>query len=155
MTQPLVGIIIGSKSDRDVMNGCLEQLDELGVPYELIIASAHRAPERVHDWASSAVSRGIRVIIAAAGKAAHLAGVVAAYTPLPVIAVPMRTSDLGGLDSLLSMVQMPTGVPVATVAINGAKNAAILATQILGTGDIDYRKKIVALKAKMAEAAVS
>ena len=143
---PLVGIIMGSKSDLDVMEECAEQLDELGVPYELVVASAHRNPERVHEWASTAADRGIKVIIAAAGKAAHLGGVVAAFTPLPVITVPMKTSDLGGLDSLLSMVQMPTGVPVACVAINGAKNAAILATQILGTSMPEYRERIVGLQ---------
>ena len=149
--QPLVGIILGSKSDLDVMRDCAAQLEELGVPYELVVASAHRNPARVHEWASSAADRGVRVIIAAAGKAAHLGGVVAAYTPLPVIAVPMKTSDLGGIDSLLSMVQMPSGVPVACVAINGAKNAAILATQILGTGIPQYRDAIVKLKKGMAE----
>jgi 5-(carboxyamino)imidazole ribonucleotide mutase len=150
MAKPLVGIIMGSKSDLEVMKGCAEQLTELGVPYELIVASAHRNPATVHEWAGTAAERGLRVLIAAAGKAAHLGGVVAAYTPLPVIAVPMKTSDLGGLDSLLSMVQMPTGVPVATVAINGAKNAAILATQILGAADEDYRNKVVAFKENMA-----
>ena len=103
---PLVGVIMGSKSDLPVMEGCTDQLDAMGIPYELKIASAHRKPAEVHDWASSAAERGMQVIIAAAGKAAHLGGVVAAYTPLPVIAVPMKTSDLGGLDSLLSMVQM-------------------------------------------------
>ena len=125
--KPVVGIIMGSESDMPTMEACMKQLEELDVPYEVKVASAHRKPAEVHEWASSAVDRGIRVIIAAAGKAAHLGGVVAAYTPLPVIAVPMKTSDLGGLDSLLSMVQMPSGVPVATVAINGAKNAGILA----------------------------
>ncbi len=149
---PLVGIIMGSESDMATMEACMKQLDEFGVPYEVKVASAHRKPAVVHEWASSAVERGIRVIIAAAGKAAHLGGVVAAYTPLPVIAVPMKTSDLGGLDSLLSMVQMPSGVPVATVAINGAKNAAILAVQILGTGDEEARAKIEKLKADMAQA---
>ena len=116
------------------------------------MASAHRKPAEVHVWASTAAERGIKVIIAAAGKAAHLGGVVAAYTPLPVIAVPMKTSDLGGLDSLLSMVQMPSGVPVACVAINGAKNAAILAVQMIGTGDEAARVKIVAFKESMANA---
>jgi 5-(carboxyamino)imidazole ribonucleotide mutase len=149
---PLVGIIMGSQSDMTVMEECAKQLDEIGVPYEVIVASAHRNPERVHEWASSAADRGIKVIVAAAGKAAHLGGVVAAFTPLPVITVPMKTSDLGGLDSLLSMVQMPTGVPVACVAINGAKNAAILATQILGTSMPEYREAVVALKERMAEA---
>jgi 5-(carboxyamino)imidazole ribonucleotide mutase len=149
--KPLVGIVIGSKSDLDVMQQCGDQLEELGVPYELTIASAHRNPEKVHTWASSAEERGIKVIIAAAGKAAHLGGVVAAFTSLPVITVPMKTSDLGGLDSLLSMVQMPTGVPVACVAINGAKNAAILATQILGTSMPEYRERISDLKRKMSQ----
>jgi 5-(carboxyamino)imidazole ribonucleotide mutase len=149
---PLVGIIMGSKSDLDVMQGCASQLEEFGVPYELLIASAHRQPAKVHDWAAGAADRGMRVIVAAAGKAAHLGGVVAAYTPLPVITVPMKTSDLGGLDSLLSMVQMPTGVPVACVAINGAKNAAILATQVLGVSEPEYRDRIVAYKAALADA---
>ena len=148
---PLVGIVMGSKSDMDVMQQCADQLEELGVPYEMVVASAHRNPDKVHEWASAAAGRGIKVIIAAAGKAAHLGGVVAAFTPLPVITVPMKTSDLGGLDSLLSMVQMPTGVPVACVAINGAKNAAILATQILGTSISEYRDAITAYKAKMTE----
>jgi 5-(carboxyamino)imidazole ribonucleotide mutase len=150
--KPLVGIIMGSSSDQAVMDECGTQLRELGVPYELIVASAHRQPAKVHEWVSAAEARGIRVIIAAAGKAAHLGGVVAAYTPLPVITVPMKTSDLGGLDSLLSMVQMPTGVPVACVAINGAKNAAILAAEILGTGMPEYRERVVAYKKALAEA---
>ena len=149
---PLVGIIMGSESDMPAMEPCMAQLDELGIPYEVKVASAHRKPAEVHAWAESAEERGIRVIVAAAGKAAHLGGVVAAYTPLPVIAVPMKTSDLGGLDSLLSMVQMPSGVPVACVAINGAKNAAILACQMLGCGDETYRARIVELKTKMANA---
>ena len=148
---PLVGIIMGSESDLPVMEACASQLRDFGVPYEIVVASAHRSPDKVHEWASTAADRGIRVIIAAAGKAAHLGGVVAAFTPLPVITVPMKTSDLGGLDSLLSMVQMPTGVPVACVAINGAKNAAILAVQILGAGDVEYRDRIVEFKRKMAE----
>lgn len=149
---PLVGIIMGSKSDLSVMEGCAAELERLGVPYELVVASAHRNPAKVHEWAESAADRGIRVIVAAAGKAAHLGGVVAAFTPLPVIGVPMKTSDLGGLDSLLSMVQMPSGVPVACVAINGAKNAAIYATQILGATMPEYREAISQLKREMAEA---
>ena len=147
--KPLVGIIMGSKSDMPTMEACTAQLDELGVPYELVIASAHRNPEKVHEWASSAADRGLKVIIAAAGKAAHLGGVVAAFTPLPIVGVPMKTSDLGGMDS---MVQMPSGVPVACVAINGAKNAAIFATQILGATMPEYRQVIVDFKQKMAEA---
>ena len=150
--QPLVDIIMGSKSDLPTMEACTKQLEELGVPYELVIASAHRNPAKVHEWASTAADRGLKVIIAAAGKAAHLGGVVAAYTPLPIIGVPMKTSDLGGLDSLLSMVQMPSGVPVACVAINGAKNAAIYATQILGATLPEYRQKMVDFKQQMAEA---
>ena len=150
-TCPLVGIIMGSQSDMPMMQACVDQLEEFGVPYELVIASAHRNPAKVHEWASTAADRGMRVIIAAAGKAAHLGGVVAAYTPLPVVGVPIKTSDLGGLDSLLSMVQMPSGVPVACVAINGAKNAAIFATQILGAGADEHRATIADFKAKMAQ----
>ncbi|MBQ1841188.1 MAG: 5-(carboxyamino)imidazole ribonucleotide mutase [Atopobiaceae bacterium] len=149
---PLVGIIMGSKSDMPVMEACTAQLEEFGIPYELVIASAHRAPNKVHEWAASAAERGLKVIIAAAGKAAHLGGVVAAYTPLPIIGVPIKTSDLGGMDSLLSMVQMPSGVPVACVAINGSKNAAIYAAQILGANMPEYRQKIVDFKREMAEA---
>ena len=149
---PLVGIIMGSKSDLPTMEGCTKELEELGVPYELVIASAHRNPAKVHEWAETAADRGIKVVIAAAGKAAHLGGVVAAFTPLPVVGVPMKTSDLGGMDSLLSMVQMPSGVPVACVAINGAKNAAIYATQILGATMPEYREVIAQLKRDMAEA---
>ena len=149
---PVVGIILGSESDMPTMEGCMKQLEEFGIPYEVKVASAHRKPLEVHEWAASARDRGIRVIIAAAGKAAHLGGVVAAYTPCPVICVPMKTSDLGGLDSLLSMVQMPTGVPVACVAINGAKNAAILALQMLAIADDEALQKMVDYKQAMAEA---
>jgi len=149
--KPIVGVILGSKSDLPNMQPCFDMLKELNIPYELELASAHRKPLVVQEWATTAVDRGIRVIIAAAGKAAHLGGVVASYTPDPVICVPMKTSDLGGMDSLLSMVQMPSGVPVACVAINGAKNAALLALQILGTGDDARRKQMADYKAKMAE----
>ena len=147
----VVGVILGSESDLPAMQPCMDQLGAFGVPYELKIASAHRKPLEVHEWAAGAHERGMKVIIAAAGKAAHLGGVVAAYTPCPVITVPMKTSDLGGLDSLLSMVQMPSGVPVACVAINGAKNAAILAVQMLGTGCDTARQKIIDFKADMAK----
>jgi 5-(carboxyamino)imidazole ribonucleotide mutase len=147
---PLVAIVMGSESDRAVMEDCEKALAELGVPFETLVASAHRQPAKVHEWAAGLADRGVKVVIAAAGKAAHLGGVVAAYTPLPVIAVPMKTSDLGGLDSLLSMVQMPSGVPVACVAINGARNAAILATQILGTSMPEYRERVEAMKREMA-----
>lgn len=147
---PLVGIVMGSQSDMAVMEDCAKMLEGFGVPYEVLVASAHRQPAKVHEWASGLADRGVKVVIAAAGKAAHLGGVVAAYTPLPVITVPMKTSDLGGLDSLLSMVQMPSGVPVACVAINGAKNAAILATQILGTSMPEYRTAVETMKAELA-----
>lgn len=147
---PLVAIVMGSESDRAVMQEAEKTLAELGVPFETVVASAHRQPDKVHDWSAGLADRGVRVVIAAAGKAAHLGGVVAAYTPLPVIAVPMKTSDLGGLDSLLSMVQMPSGVPVACVAINGARNAAILAAQILGTSLPQYRAAVEAMKRDMA-----
>ncbi|WP_028263573.1 5-(carboxyamino)imidazole ribonucleotide mutase [Atopobium fossor] len=149
---PVVGIIMGSTSDMPAMEACTKQLEEFGIPYELIIASAHRNPAKVHEWASSAADRGLKIIIAAAGKAAHLGGVVAAFTPLPIVGVPMKTSDLGGMDSLLSMVQMPSGVPVACVAIGGAKNAAIYATQILGATLPEYRQVIADFKKGMEEA---
>jgi 5-(carboxyamino)imidazole ribonucleotide mutase len=148
----LVAIVMGSESDRAVMQDCEAMLTQFGVPFETVVASAHRQPAKVHEWAAGLADRGVKVVIAAAGKAAHLGGVVAGYTPLPVIAVPMKTSDLGGLDSLLSMVQMPSGVPVACVAINGAKNAAVLATQILGTSTPQYRVAIEDFKREMARA---
>jgi 5-(carboxyamino)imidazole ribonucleotide mutase len=147
---PLVAIVMGSKSDAPVMQECADALEELGVPYEMVVASAHRQPERVRTWATGLTPRGVKVVVAAAGKAAHLAGVVASYTTLPVIAVPMRTSDLGGLDSLLSCVQMPSGVPVACVAINGARNAAILATQVLAISMPSYAEALEKLKSEMA-----
>lgn len=147
---PLVGIILGSKSDAPDFDGCKEMLEKFNVPYEFVIHSAHRNPDDVRDWACSAEERGLKVIIAGAGKAAALGGVVASHTPLPVIAVPMKTSDLGGMDSLLSTVQMPTGVPLACVAINGTKNAAILATEILGVSMPEYREAIVAHKKELA-----
>ena len=149
---PIVGIILGSRSDLEAMEGCTEMLERFGVPYELVVHSAHRNPDKVAAWAKSAEERGLKVIIGAAGKAAALAGVVAAHTPLPVVAVPMKTSDLGGMDSLLSTVQMPTGVPLATVAINGTRNAAILATQILGVALPEYREAIRSYKAERADA---
>ncbi len=135
MKEVRVGIIMGSDSDLPVMQDAAAMLREFGVPYEMTIVSAHRTPGRLYEYARSARSRGIRVIIAGAGGAAHLPGMAAAITELPVIGVPVRTSSLNGEDSLLSIVQMPGGVPVATVAINGAKNAGILAAQILGAGD--------------------
>ena len=129
--KPLVGVLMGSESDAQVMDDAVKELTSLGITHEVKVLSAHRNPEGVREYALTAESRGLKVIIAGAGKAAALAGVVASMTDLPVIGVPMKTSDLGGLDSLLSTVQMPSGVPVATVAINGARNAAILAAKIL------------------------
>ena len=133
---PLVGVLMGSQSDAEVMDLAVEELKTRRIPCEVSVLSAHRDPEAVREYALSAESRGLKVLIAGAGKAAALPGVVAAMTELPVIGVPIRTSDLGGLDSLLSMVQMPPGVPVATVAINGARNAAILAAKILRVGGL-------------------
>lgn len=135
-THPLVGILMGSQSDAEVMDAGAAELEVRGIAYEVNVLSAHRDPEGVREYSLSAEARGLKVIIAGAGKAAALPGVVASMTNLPVIGVPIRTSDLGGLDSLLSMVQMPAGVPVATVAINGARNAAILAAQILRVGGL-------------------
>jgi len=140
--RPLVGIIMGSDSDLPVMQEAAAILDAFDVSYEMTIVSAHRTPRRLYDYAESAVARGLRVIIAGAGGAAHLPGMAAAITPLPVIGVPVKTACLSGQDSLLSIVQMPAGVPVATVAINGAKNAGILAAQILGTSDVSIRRRI-------------
>ncbi len=127
----LVGIVMGSESDREVMQPASTELEERRIPFEVNVLSAHRTPDKVAEYARGAQARGLKVIIAGAGKAAALPGVIAAYTNLPVIGVPIKTSDLGGLDSLLSIVQMPPGVPVACVAINGARNAAILAAKIL------------------------
>ncbi|SDM02473.1 5-(carboxyamino)imidazole ribonucleotide mutase [Halarsenatibacter silvermanii] len=146
-----VGIVMGSDSDLPVMEDAAEFLDEVGVSYEMTVVSAHRTPERLYDYAREAVERGLKVIIAGAGGAAHLPGMMAAVTELPVIGVPVKTSTLSGKDSLLSIVQMPGGVPVATVAIDGAKNAAILAVQILGTADQKARQKIRDYKDSMRE----
>jgi len=149
---PRVAIVMGSDSDTEKMQPAAEVLDEFGVPREVRIISAHRTPEAAHEFATTAAERGVEVIIAAAGGAAHLAGVLAGLTPLPVIGVPIQTSALGGLDSLLSTVQMPRGVPVATVAIGkaGPVNAAVLAVQILAVADADLRKAVVAYKARLA-----
>lgn len=148
---PVVAVVMGSPSDLEIMKDCLETLQQFEIPHEVRILSAHRTPEKTAEFAKSAMERGLRVIIAAAGKAAHLAGVIASLTPLPVIGVPIPTSDLGGLDSLLSMVQMPAGIPVATVAIGkaGAKNAALLAMAILSLGDLSLRKKIESYRQTM------
>ena len=135
MINTLVGIAMGSESDLPTMQAAADVLDEFGVPYEMRVLSAHRTPDRMTDYARSARERGLRVIVAGAGGAAHLPGMIAASTTLPVIGVPVQTRTLNGLDSLLSIVQMPGGVPVATVAIGGAKNAGLLAVQILATSD--------------------
>ena len=127
----LVGIVMGSESDREVMTAAARELDERRIKYEVEVISAHRDPDKLAHYAKTAQARGLKVVIAGAGKAAALPGVIASHTNLPVIGVPIKTSDLGGLDSLLSIVQMPSGVPVACVAINGARNAAILAARIL------------------------
>jgi 5-(carboxyamino)imidazole ribonucleotide mutase len=146
MTQPQVGIIMGSDSDLPVMQETGAILSELAVTWEMTIVSAHRTPRRLYDYASGAVDRGLRVIVAGAGGAAHLPGMAAALTPLPVIGVPIKTSALSGQDSLLSIVQMPAGVPVASVAINGGKNAGILAAQILGASDAVVRERVARYK---------
>ncbi len=139
---PLVGILVGSKSDMPVLERCTGRLEELGIEYELEVRSAHRNPESVSEYAGTARERGLKVIICAAGMAAHLAGAVAARTTLPVIGIPVAAGSLNGLDSLLSTVQMPSGVPVATVAVNGAVNAAVLAAQILALSDEDLARKL-------------
>ncbi len=149
MSEIKIGIIMGSDSDLPVMQAAADVLDELGIGYDLTIVSAHRTPKRLFDYAQRAESRGLRVIIAGAGGAAHLPGMVASLCPLPVIGVPVRSSSLNGEDSLLSIVQMPAGVPVATVAINGARNAGILAAQMLGTGDSEIRQRISRFKADL------
>ena len=149
MSKVLVGIIMGSDSDLPVMSAAALMCEEFGIEYEVDIVSAHRTPERLIEYSTSAEKRGLKVIIAGAGGAAHLPGMVASETVLPVIGVPVKGSSLEGMDSLLSIVQMPGGVPVATVAINGAKNAGILAAQIIGSSDADLREKIAAYKAKI------
>lgn len=152
MNQPRVSIIMGSDSDLPVMQQAADILDQLEVPYELTIVSAHRTPERMFDFARNAHTRGIGVIIAGAGGAAHLPGMVASLSPLPVIGVPVKSSNsIDGWDSVLSILQMPGGVPVATVALNGAKNAGILAAQILGASDAGIRDRILAYKASLKE----
>lgn len=150
MTAPLVGIIMGSDSDLPTMREAAERCADFGVAFELRVVSAHRTPHDMAEYASTAHQRGLKVIVAGAGGAAHLPGMVAAYTPLPVIGVPIRTSALAGLDSLLSIVQMPGGVPVATVAIGGAANAGLLAVQILATHDEALLARVVAYKDELA-----
>ncbi len=146
---PKVAIVMGSESDLPVMKGAADILKDFDVPFEIRVLSAHRTPEESAEYARTAYARGIRVIIAAAGGAAHLGGVLAAFTPLPIIGVPIPSKDLKGLDSLLSIVQMPSGVPVASVAIGGSKNASLLAIQILATSNAALLDKMNAYKAAM------
>ncbi len=152
MSKPLVSIVMGSDSDLEIMRDAAKALDEFGIAYEIDVTSAHRSPDRTADYARKAAGRGVRVIIAGAGGAAHLAGVIAAHTTLPVIGVPIPSTPLQGMDSLLATVQMPAGIPVATVAIGrpGAMNAGILAAQIIGVADASIAKKLQAHKEKMA-----
>ncbi len=148
---PVVGVVMGSDSDLPVLEKCLDLLVAFDVPYEVNVMSAHRTPERAHEYASTAQMRGLRILICAAGGAAHLAGVMAALTTIPVIGIPMQTSSLGGADSLYSTVQMPAGVPVATVAIGeaGAANAAILAVEILALSDEEMHHRMLAYRAEL------
>lgn len=147
-----VAIVMGSNSDLPVVKGAIDKLKQFGVEYEARVISAHRTPQAAEEFAKGAEDRGVSVIIAAAGKAAHLGGVIAAYTTLPVIALPIKSSLMDGLDSLLSMVQMPSGIPVATVAVNGADNAGILAVQMLALLDKSLSDKLKQFKADMAKA---
>jgi len=142
---------MGSDSDLSVMQDAIKILEEFSVPHEVLVISAHRTPDKMTEYAKTAHKRGIKVIIAGAGLAAHLAGVIAAEFPLPVIGVPLKSEALNGVDALLATMQMPPGVPVATVAINGAKNAGLLAVQILATSDKELENKLIAYKKKLAE----
>jgi 5-(carboxyamino)imidazole ribonucleotide mutase len=152
MSTPMVGIIMGSQSDLAIMNAAAEILQKFDIPYEIDIVSAHRTPDKMFEYAKSAVDRGLKVIIAGAGGAAHLPGMVASLTPLPVIGVPVKSSNsIDGWDSLLSIVQMPNGVPVATVAVNAAQNAGILAVQIIGSHDRAVLDKLAVFKDELKE----
>ncbi len=153
MSDPLVGVVMGSDSDLPVMRQAAEVLGELEVPFEIRVVSAHRTPTDMIAYGQSAEERGLRVIIAGAGGAAHLPGMLAAVTPLPVVGVPVSLKNLDGLDSLLSIVQMPKGVPVATVAVDGARNAGLLAARILGASDAALRDKLRAFAAVQADSA--
>ena len=145
-----VAVIMGSDSDLPVLQPALDTLEQFHINYEVLVASAHRTPETVHEFAAGAAGRGVQVIIAAAGAAAHLPGVIASYTTLPVIGIPVDSTSVGGLDALLSIVQMPAGIPVATMAINGAKNAALFAVQILATGNGEMADGLVRYRQTMA-----
>lgn len=150
-SSPLVGIIMGSDSDLPVMNEAAEILKEFNIPFEIKIVSAHRTPDYMSDYAKTAETRGLKVIIAGAGGSAHLPGMTASHTTLPVIGVPIKSKSLDGIDSLLSIVQMPSGVPVATVAINGAMNAGILAAEIIALSDKSISDKLIEFKKKLSE----
>ena len=147
---PLVAVVMGSSSDLPVMQGAVEMLERFDVPHEVRVVSAHRTPREMLAFGQDAAGRGVKVIVAGAGGAAHLPGMLASVTPLPVIGVPVALSQLDGLDSLLSIVQMPKGVPVATVAVNGARNAGLLAVRILGLGDPDLADRMVAFQEEIA-----
>ena len=149
-----VAIVMGSDSDMPIMKKAAEFLDQMGIDFEMTIISAHREPDICFEWAKGAKDRGVKVIIAGAGKAAHLPGMCAALFPMPVIGIPMKTSDLGGVDSLYSIVQMPSGIPVATVAINGGLNAGILAAKILATSDEKLLEKLEAYSEEMKQSVV-
>ncbi len=150
--QPKVSIIMGSTSDLNIMSAAAKFLDEMNIPFEINALSAHRTPDLVLDFAKKAHTRGVKVIIAGAGGAAHLPGVIAALTPLPVVGVPIKSSNsIDGWDSILSMLQMPSGIPVATVALDGAKNAAILAMQIIATGEPEVQRQMLKFKAELAD----
>jgi 5-(carboxyamino)imidazole ribonucleotide mutase len=151
LAEKLVGIVMGSDSDLSVMKGAADMLDKFGIGYEVIISSAHRVPDRTAQYAKTAGERGLEVIIAAAGMAAHLPGVMAAFTTLPVIGVPIQSGALAGTDALYAIVQMPPGIPVATMAINGAKNAAIFAAQILSGKHPELQDKLKAYKQELAD----
>ena len=153
MTEPLVGIIMGSKSDWETMRHAADLLDQLGIPHETRVVSAHRTPKRLYDYAHSAKGRGLKLVIAGAGGAAHLPGMTASMTELPVLGVPIETQALKGMDSLLSIVQMPAGIPVGTVAIGraGAVNAALLAAAILARGDDGIRERLAAYRAAQTQ----
>lgn len=152
MSNPQVGIIMGSSSDLKVMKDAADVLKELGIEFEMTVVSAHRTPDRMFDYAKSAADRGLKVIIAGAGGAAHLPGMVASLTPLPVIGVPVKSSNsIDGWDSVLSILQMPNGVPVGTVALNAAKNAGILATQIIGASDKEVLQRMAAYKESLKD----
>ena len=154
-TKPRVSIVMGSDSDLDIMRECAKALEEFGIEYEIDVTSAHRSPDRTAEFARKAAARGVRVIIAGAGGAAHLPGMLAAVSPLPVIGVPVPLAHLDGLDSLLSIVSMPAGIPVATVAVGGARNAGLLAVRILAVGDEELRARMTRFQQDLRDQALA